>query len=395
MTRTRHAHKNILAVFTLEDKAGREILMGCLNAMINKHDWSLFLREPGEDFTADHVLGRKGRRYDGFIVSMPGTDGAMSALARSTVPTVLIDITDKRLARRTKAITSLWGDSIAAGRMCAQHLLGKGPFASYGFVHEMHERFYSYEREIGFRQHLKSNGIRSSAFKLTDATKPAFLRALRQWILDLPKPTALMTCSDMRAEDVINICHQAHLDVPNQVAVIGVDNDQVISRRSPISISTITPDFFRIGMLAVRALERLFEKRSENNRHHEIVTTPRPIIQRKSTDMASGAHALTENATAYIRRNAHRRIRPADVAKFIGRSRQLIDMRLRQCLGMTLHAAIETERMNLVQEELENGKKTVVQVAKDLDFTSANQLSRIYRRHFGHPISRQPHAPSD
>ncbi len=92
MIRTRHTHKNILAVFTLEDKAGREILMGCLNAMINKHDWSLFLREPGEDFTADHVLGRKGRCYDGFIVSMPGTDGAMSALARSRAPTVLIDV---------------------------------------------------------------------------------------------------------------------------------------------------------------------------------------------------------------------------------------------------------------------------------------------------------------
>lgn len=373
--------RRILAVFSLKDKAGRDMFSGLLQAMSDRFDWELHMTEPDGGFTGQHVAGH---RYDGFIVTMPGTRQAMQALTRSKTPTVLVDIADPGIARRTDAISFIWTDNADIGRRGAEHLLSRSPrLSSYGFVHEIENRFYSREREMAFRHRMKEAGVNSDTFQAFGAAGEAFRAGLRDWLKALPKPAGIMTVSDMRAEDVINICLSERIDVPNQVSVVGVDDDLSISARSPRTISSVLPDFFELGRQSVLELDFLFRHPNRTGRPHELVIPAKTVVLRQSSATAHLNITLVEDALAFIRAKASSMLRADDVARHLGRSRQLVEREFKEITGQSVRQAIETERLKLANQLRKRERLSVQEIAARLHFTSANQLSRIYRRHFG------------
>ena len=377
--------RRILAVFSLKDKAGRDMFSGLLQAMADRFDWELHMTEPGGGFDELHVLRR---RYDGFIVTMPGTSGAMQALARSKTPTVLIDITDPSVSKRTYAVSFIWTDNADIGRRGAEHLLSRGPqLAAYGFVHELENRFYSRERETAFRHRMKEAGVGTETFQAFGVPGDAFRAGLRDWIRTLPKPAGIMTVSDMRAEDVINVCLSDGIDVPNQVAVVGVDDDLAISTRSPRTISSVLPDFFELGRQSVLELDFLFRHPNRQSRPHEIVIPAKTVVQRQSSATAHLNVTLVEHAQAFIRSKASAALRADEVARHLGRSRPLVEREFKEITGQSIRQAIEGERLKLAEQLHRREHLSVREIADRLNFTSANQLSRIYKRRFGRSLS--------
>lgn len=354
---------------------------GLLQAMSDRFDWELHMVEPDAAFTGQHVLGK---RYDGFIVSMPGTDDAMNALARSKTPTVLIDITDPTVAKRCDAVSFVWTDNADIGRRGAEHLLSRGvQLESYGFVHEIKSHFYSREREIAFRHRIREAGAASTSYQAAEPTAKTFQTGLRDWLKALPKPAGIMATSDMRAEDVINVCRNEGIGVPNQVAVVGVDDDLAISSRSSCTISSVLPDFFELGRKSVLELDFLFRHSGRKSRPHEIVIPAKTVILRQSSASAHLNVTLVEHAKAFIRSRASVALRANDVARHLGRSRQLVEREFKEITGLSIRQAIETERLKLANQLRKRERLSVQEIAARLHFTSANQLSRIYRRHFG------------
>ena len=128
----RKDHYNVLAVCMLRDFAGREIFMGMLEEMSNRKNWHLDMAGPGRLFSERELANEDGEPFDGYILTMPGTDTVMKRLAVAKTPTVLVNITDKRLAARSEAVSSVWTDNEDIGRRAAKHLLDRGGYKSAG-----------------------------------------------------------------------------------------------------------------------------------------------------------------------------------------------------------------------------------------------------------------------
>lgn len=147
-------------------------------------------------------------------------------------------LADRRISASCAAVSTVWTDNLEVGRCAVRHLAEHGEYRSAGFVHELGEPFYSEERLIAFRSEMERNGLSVSAFSPVGDGLDAS-GDLRAWLQSLPKPAAVMAASDMRAADVINACAAAHIHVPSQVAVVGVDHDVSQHVKCGMSISSV------------------------------------------------------------------------------------------------------------------------------------------------------------
>ena len=380
----RKDHYNVLAVCMLRDFAGREIFMGMLEEMSNRKNWHLDMAGPGRLFSERELANEDGEPFDGYILTMPGTDAVMKRLAVAKTPTVLVNITDKRLAARSEAVSSVWTDNEDIGRRAAKHLLDRGGYKSAGYVHELKPQFYSSERMTAFRAEMRRKGIKTSVFPEGDDFDD-FQDRLREWVRKLPKPAAVMAVSDMRAADVVNACRAEGILVPSQVAVVGVDNDISQHGKCRMSISSVVLNMNMMGRQAVRELDFLFRHQKWHGRPHEILIPAKDVFAGESTARSVSATRLVNMAQEFIAANRAVKIAPADVARHLGCSRQLAELRFSQICGKTIRKAIEDARMEEAKRRLKGGA-TANEIVKSMRFTSANQFYRIYKRHFGHTI---------
>ncbi len=381
-------HKNVLAVFSLLYYPGRANFIGILEEMGNTSDWLLSVVRPGRFFTEDDLVNELGEPFDGFIISEAGTDAVTERIAASNTPAVLVNIADPRISARGRAFATVWQDNADIGRKAARHLLTRNGFKSAGYVHELRpgiyrpeSAFYSDERLWAFRETMGAAGVETSAFP-EDNDFGDFGKRLRKWVRGLPKPAAVMACSDMRAADVINACRAEGIAVPGQVAVIGVDNDVSQHARCGMAISSVVQDMRLSCRIAVRELDFLFRHPGWRGRPHEVLVPARGIYGGESTAHSPVAARFVADALDFISANRLRNITAADVVAHLGCSRQLAALRFSEACGKTMHQAIEEARMEEVQRRLRDGA-SVRDIVRDMRFTSANQLYRIYHRHFG------------
>ena len=370
---------NVMAVYALTAWSGRDQFAGMLEEISNRRNWRLHTTRPGQFFSKRELVDEKGNGFDGFIISMPGTDSAMEATARSDTPTVLVNIADRRLAARAKSVSTVWTDNADVGRRGAEHLLKCGGYRTAGFVHAVGIPFYSTERMAAFRQTMKRNKLETVV--LPDGGD------LRAWVRELQKPAAVMAASDIRAADVIIACRQEGISVPNQVAVVGVDNDVAQHERCGMSISSVVVDFRAMGVAAIRELDFLFRHPNFRGRLRETLVPAKRVFAGESSMRSTATVRIAENALRIIGENLTSRISPTEIAKRIGCSRQFADRCLSAVCGKPLHKAIEDARLEEVRRRIEDGA-TVREIAKSMHFTSANHLYRVYKRHFGSSISQ-------
>ena len=381
---------NVLAVYSLRDFASQEHFVGLLEEMFETANWHLDTVRPGRFFTERELENEDGEPFDGYILSMPGTDAAMKHIAASRAPTVLVNITNRRLSARSDFVASVWTDNADVGLRAAEHLLNRGEYKAAGYVHELGVPFYSTERMSAFRARMKRNRLETSVFPETADAKrrvspERFFERLKKWVRDIPKPAAIMACSDMRAADVINACRAEGISVPTQVAIVGVDNDAAQHAKCGMSISSVVLNMRTMGRTAVRELEFLFTHPKWRGRPHEILIPAKEVFSGESTARSVSTAKLVNMAQAFINSNRTRRISPDDVAAHLGCSRKLAELRFSQIGGTTLRIAIENARMEEAQNRLKRGE-AVADIVKAMHFTSANQFYRIYKRHFGHTI---------
>ena len=380
--RNRKGYCRVLAVHSLREFAGRENFMGILEEMSNKKSWHLYI--VGSDRFSERTLANThGEPFDGYILSEPGTDAVMRRIADSHTPTVLANITERRLSARSNAVASVWTDNADVGRRAAKHLLERGRYASAGYVHELDGAFYSTERMMAFRAAMKKAKVSTSVFDSHKAK--GFASGLRRWVRDLPKPAAVMAVSDMRAADVVNACRMEGIHVPEQVAVIGVDNDAAQHEKCGMSISSVVLNMRDVRRQTVRELDFLFRHPKWHGRPHEILIPAKGVFVGESTARSVSAVKLVNTALAFIAANCAKRISATDLAKHLGCSRQLVKIRFSQICGKTIRRTIEDARMGEAERRLKNGA-TVRDIVNAMHFTSANQFYRIYKRHFGHTL---------
>jgi LacI family transcriptional regulator len=272
------------------------------------------------------------------------------------------------------------------GELAARHLRERG-FRHFGFVgHPNHS--YSTEREAGFRRGL-APGTHSLAC-YHERPAPSYRQrgrllvlneGLKRWLMALPKPAGVFACHDVWGLQVVEACRVTGLWVPEEVAVIGVDNDDLLCELARPSLSSIVVPAERIGYEAAALLERLLQGAKAPRKPHLI--PPAGVVTRQSSDVLAGADAEVTAAARFIRDHAHQLLSVEDVLRAVPVSRRSLERRFRALLERGLGEEIRRVHLERAKDLLATTALSIAEVAEQSGFASVHYLSRVFRRETG------------
>jgi LacI family transcriptional regulator len=265
-------------------------------------------------------------------------------------------------------------DPVQIGALAAEHLLEHG-LRHFGLCG-------TDEWGESFRQQIEAAGLVCHVFpslRRGDRSRAdAQQERLARWIEWLPKPVGIMACSDERGLEVMDACDRAGALVPDEVAVIGVNNDEAVCELSIPALSSIDVNAETAGYEAAALLDRLMASEQDDN---PTVTTvaPRGVVARQSTDKAASDDEEIGRAVRYIRDNACRGLQVVDVLAHMAMSRGSLQQRMKQVMGRTIHQEIQRVRLDRAKDLLVNSDLAVKQVAKQSGFASVQYMTRVFR----------------
>lgn len=364
--------KKVFVALKMAGIAGQEKLTGIFRYLGDRDDWDLHLVRTAESFTPEVVRAALAQAYDGFIVSIPGTELAAAELANSPTPTVVMDIHDVHLSARSANIVFVRNDGRDIGRAAAQYLLSMGTFRSYAFVHVPAAAEWSGVRFQAFQETLRDNG-----FWCHELTTPEELSSLE-------RPCGVLTANDDRGFDVLEWCRAHHLSVPRQIAVLGINNDTLICENCHPTLSSVQPDFEQEGFLAARALDEMMAPSQPSQPSHpsHLHVGVKEIVRRDSTAEISLAGRLVQKAVLFINRHACEGIGVDDVVAHLKCSRRLADLRFRQLQGQSILEAITERRLNEVKRLLRATREPVDAIAVRCGYANPNYLKNLFKKKF-------------
>ncbi len=366
--------KRIFIALRMAGVAGQEKLSGIFRYLGANHDWDISLVRTAAEFTPERVRRALAESYDGFIVSIPDTEPSAALLASSHVPTVVMDIHDPALSARPSNIVFIRNSPDEIGRLAAHHLLSVGRCRSYAFVHRNSLLEWSVDRFNAFQRTLRGNGVFAHELSSPDE------------LADLPRPVGVLAANDDCGYEILEFCRAHHLRVPQDVCVLGINNDVFICENCRPHLSSLQPDYEQEGFLAAQALDALIDAAARGQAPAAARTAfvgVKTLVRRDSTADFSIAGRLVQKALVYIRKNALRGISVEDVAKHLGCSRRLADLRFRELMGTTIGETIITTRLDEVKRRLSTTRDSIATISAQCGYTSPNYLKNLFRRRFG------------
>ena len=276
-------------------------------------------------------------------------------------------------------------DNTAIARLAADHLLSCG-FTRLAFYGNPRRRLaeWSEEREEAFAQCAAEVGVSCAIYRGRHADAQRWLVQLRElatWLKSLPKPIGLMACTDIRARQVLEACRTIGARVPEDVAVIGVDNDEMICELTTPPLSSIEQGSRQIGYQAALTLDRLMAGRRPSADRQVI--GPESLIPRRSTDVLACDDPDLTLAIRFVRQRACDPICVEDVLRQVPLSRSTLEKRFRASLGRTIHGEIQRIQVQQAQHLLAHSPLLVKQIAIRCGFKYVPYLTRVFGQHVG------------
>ncbi len=362
---------------------GRQVLRGIVDYANRNGHWSFYIT-PG-DF--DQALPEMTKWGGTGIIARILTPRQARAIRDTGLPAIALDLP---AARGTAGGESYHGfselvtDSLQAARMAARYLLGKG-FRYYGFV-GIPGMVWSDRREKGFCEAIVAAGFAAEVFRDAPENKGRGTWGLQQkslarWLRALPKPIGLMACNDDRGREVLEACWEARLRVPEEVAVLGVDNDSLLCDLSNPPLSSVVLNAERGGFQAAALLHEMMS--GQVRTPQQISVEPLYVVSRRSTDIVALEDVEAAAAMRFIRDHADQPIRVNQVAHAIGLSRRMLEIRFRQLLGRSLNDEIQQCHLETAKRLLAETDWPMGKIAAASGYSSASYLNVLFRRLLG------------
>ena len=276
-------------------------------------------------------------------------------------------------------IPNLTGDYYLTGAMAARRLCGHG-FKHFGFF-GYENVCWSDGRLKGFQETLQKEYHIDDLHIFTDRQLSSLwsydTSALQQWLHSLPKPIAIFACDDNQAEILLETCQAAGINVPLEVAIIGVDNDEVTCNLTSPAITSINVDIEKAGFEVAQMATRMVQDRSY--RGEDIVIRPVAVVARGSTGIQATDDPVVASAMRFIYQNRMRKILVADVLREVPVSRRLLEQRFKAVTGASLYTVISNLRIDYFAQQLISTSDTVSEIAARMDEPDTKSLSRRFR----------------
>lgn len=275
----------------------------------------------------------------------------------------------------------------AIARMAAEHLLDRG-FRHFAFCGYPANILNGWSRQRGraFAERVGESGFECRTYvgrHLSPRDWEGFRASLARWLASLPKPVGLMAADDKRARQVLEVCRLAGIQVPDEVAVIGVDNDEMLCQLSHPSLSSVESGARRVGHEAAALLDRLMSGKRPPK--HKIVVEPEGVVTRQSTDVLAVDDANVARAVALIRGNATSGITTQDVCDALKLSRSTLELRFKRAMGRTLFAEIRRVQLQRAECLVRESDLTLKQIAAQCGFQSVQHMTTLFAARFGSP----------
>ncbi len=348
--------------------SGREILRGIARYAQQKGQWTLF--------HLPHGLGEDFRPWleqwegDG-IVARVADERTAEALEGVGVP--VVDVLGVTESLRFPLVHV---DDEAIAKEVAHHLLAQGfeNFAFYGIKDEnwSTRRGLAFARAVGEARPFYPLHLPRSL----DRKPNQLLARVRKWLAALPLPAGVMVASDQCALALLEAARLEKIPVPEQMALVGVDNDVPLCEISSPTLSSVRAGHFRVGYEAARKLDALM--RGESARDTTLVE-PTGVVVRRSSDLRAIQDPVVARGVRYLFDHIGEKVTIADAASFAGVSRTLFQRMFKEETGETFHAFLMRHRINRARRLLESTDLSIAQVAGATGFKHQEYLNNVFR----------------
>jgi LacI family transcriptional regulator len=356
----------------------------------NARDWRLFSSPPSLLGTAESALtirSLQGWRGDGII--LVSNDRQELQLARE------MEIPVINLAAglpESHGVPRVMVNHYLAGQMAAEHLLGQGlrNFAFFGWEGV----WYSEQRRLGFSARIAQAGAASGSFLQAPHVAAAQnwtqgIASLTEWLRSLPTPAGIFAVHDYRAQLLIEACQEAGLRIPDDIAVIGMDNDEVVCEHSVPTLTSVSRNSERVGWETAALLDRLMEgEASSREIPADVLLAPDGVVARQSTDRLYCSDPIVQRAVDYMRANLDAQFNIAHLAEHAGVSKRTLEMRFREETGASPHDYLNRLRVRHAQALLlQPRKRTVEQIAAECGFGTVPTFYAAFLRVSGQSLT--------
>jgi len=334
----------------------------------------LYYRRPGEWVRA--LSRQKKLEADGIIMVEQEKPEEIIAMGLPTIASPYIK-------ERIQGVSNIIGDTAKMGGMAAEHLLDRAfrHFAYCGFE----DMFGARSRGESFRKRIAEAGFKTYFYEQPQARVKRSWESeqnlMADWLKSLPKPVGLMTCTDDRSQDVIEACKIAGLHVPEQIAVIGVDNDEMVCGLSSPPLSSIVLNTERSGYEAAEMLDKLMAGKKSAKK--DIIVEPMHVVTRQSTDILAVEDPEVADAMCFIRQHSRRIIQVSDVVDSVSLSRRVLQQRFRRIFGRSIYDEIKRCRLEQIALMLTETNLSISQIASAFGYAGIEKLSRYFKREKG------------
>jgi len=353
---------------------GRGLLFGITKYAHLHGPWA-FYSEPGEEQTTLPRLDNWGA--SGIIARV--TDAKMTKQLTDTgLPVIFVPLKEE-----IPGLPNIIDDCATEGKMAAEHLLDRGfrRFAFCGFS----DMYWSNGRRESFCKGISDAGFETYCY---DRPRAKVQRSyeneqalLANWLTSLPKPLGLMACDDEHGRHVVDACKIAGIHVPEQVAIISVDNDELVCALSDPPLSSIAVNTERAGYEAAELLDKLMAGKKVEKQN--ITVRPLYIVARQSTDILAIENHEVAKAVRFIRQHARGVIGVNDVVNAVTVSRRVLEKRFRKVLHCSILDEIRSVRAAQVAKMLVDSNLSISQIASALGYPTIKHIARSFRHKTG------------
>ena len=366
--------KRILILIETSRIYGRQIIDGIVRYSLENGNWILFLEDRGLKKEDSHWLLQL--KYDGIIAR---TIDAASRTFLDSFKVPLVEMLGDGKSRTSDVLC----DGKLLGNMAAQHFfsmqLRNFAFFSTGYTWWSADFCENYRRCI--EEHGFSCDVSPFSKKKSDASLPLLIRngietKIAEWLRALPKPVGVFCPSDSQAVYLVNLCQILEIAVPNEIAILGVENNATLCNATSPPLSSISVDGFEAGYQAAILLDKKINKKPLPKL--PILIPPLDIVPRASTDSVAVADPDVAKALYFISQNDISRISVKDIADSVDLSHRTLIRRFHEVLGHSPESEIQRIRIERVKTLLRDTDLSVTKIAENLGYSSTEYLVRAF-----------------
>ncbi|MBN1851433.1 MAG: DNA-binding transcriptional regulator [Pirellulales bacterium] len=359
--------------------AHQEVFIGGVLRYAQKHacSWSYITAPESLSISVSDLVGWPG---DGILAAL---NTPAEAKCAESLPMPIVNVSS---ALTHSPVPSSIVDNHAIGALAAEHLISRA-FSVYAF-YGLSDVEYSKNRLEGYKAKLASAGYQSIDFMVS----PTFglhsnlwlqqHKVLAEWLSSLPTPCGLFAVTDYRARQVLDACRRVELRVPEQIAVMGVDNEQVICEHAYPTLTSVARNDQMEGYRAAELLHRLL--RGEKVLERQQVIPPLEVVERQSTETFAVSDERLRTALAFLHQHIEDPITIDEISKYADVSRRWLEYAFRDAMGKTPYQYLRCQRLARAKRLLaEEPNAKIYSIARRTGFSSGKQLTLTFQQQFG------------